>query len=67
MSKLTAEEFKIMDDMNDVNIEMAKRIDESAPRCHMTPMDMDDNELETWWECQHCGHTKLAWTNSYPY
>ncbi len=37
------------------------------PKCHLKPMVMDGNELETWCECSHCGHTKLAWTEIYPY
>lgn len=61
---MTNEEmFKIMDGMNQVNIEMANKIHESAPMCHFRKMFMDqsdstDGYYETWWECSVCGHTK---------
>ncbi|MDH3981305.1 MAG: hypothetical protein OES84_00215 [Kiritimatiellaceae bacterium] len=29
-----------------------------APMCHFTPMQMQDSDYQTWWECPHCGHTK---------
>lgn len=30
------------------------------PKCHMTPMSFQAGEYdEQWWECYHCGHTKL--------
>lgn len=31
----------------------------TAPKCHFTPMFKDESDCEIWWECRHCGHTKL--------
>ncbi|MFA7287449.1 MAG: hypothetical protein WC055_01070 [Melioribacteraceae bacterium] len=57
------EMFKIMDGMNQVNIEMANKIHESSPICHFRKMDFEqsdsvDGYYTNWWECSFCGHTK---------
>ena len=36
---------------------------EIPPICHLTPMFMDEADLNDWqtvcwWECKHCGHMK---------
>lgn len=29
------------------------------PKCHFTYMESQFSDYESWWECKHCGHTKL--------
>ena len=62
MEELTEEEIKIFDGMNEVNIEMDKKIEQSAPRCHMKPMMFEGGDFwegtDAYWECETCGHTK---------
>lgn len=31
----------------------------TPPICHFTPMFKDESDCSIWWECKHCGHTKL--------
>ncbi len=57
------EMFEIMKGMDDVNMKMAKEIEDSAPICHFRKMFVDESDTtdgysETWWECSVCGHTK---------
>jgi DNA-directed RNA polymerase subunit M/transcription elongation factor TFIIS len=57
------EEFKIMEGMDAVNADMANKIEQSAPICHMRKMifeqsDSVDGHYTSWWECSYCGHTK---------
>jgi len=48
--------FAIMDGMNEVNCEMADKIEEKMkeeqPTCHFTKMDYSDGL----WLCKHCSH-----------
>jgi len=42
------------------NILMPKQPkDIEPPTCHFMIMFYDCSDYEEWWECQHCGHTKL--------
>lgn len=49
-------EFEIFEGMNQVNCEMANKIEEKMkkeqPICHFTKM----NYQEGFWICEHCGH-----------
>lgn len=51
---------EIMAGMENVWAEYAAHLDKIAPRCHFTPMRLDGEGSEEWWECEHCGHTKEA-------
>ena len=44
--------------MEQVNREMAFKIDEDAPYCHCRKMRWQSEEGMNWWECEVCGHTK---------
>lgn len=59
------EMFKIFDGMEQVNREMADRIEAAAPTCHFRKMGYDvedstDGSGQAYWECSTCGHTKPA-------
>lgn len=51
---------EIMAGMERATAEYMQWLDEIAPRCHFTPMQLDGEGGEEWWECAHCGHTKEA-------
>jgi len=36
----------------------------NPPTCHFTSMFKDESDCEMWWECRHCGHTKLIQSKS---
>ena len=63
MMYVTQEEIdQVMAGMDEAMIEHESKI--IAPKCHFTEMLFDEVETESWWECRHCGHTKLI--DSYP-
>ena len=49
---------EIMAGMEEVYADEERRLNEMAPRCHVRPMFLDEDDYETWWECSFCGHTK---------
>lgn len=53
---------KIADGMEEVNREMANKIEQAAPMCHFQRMNLEcgaDYGLHgEWWECSICGHQK---------
>lgn len=53
---------EVMAGMDRAMAEMEKKV--KPPVCHFTPMFFDEVETESWWECKHCGHTKLI--DSFP-
>ena len=55
---LTDKEYIAFEGLEQSYVDMWKDISKDAPRCHMTPMLVDQAEDEAWWECGHCGHTK---------
>ena len=59
VNKLTQEELDAFAGLDASYEEMDKKLQESAPRCHCSPMDYVQGEhYEVWWECLTCGHTK---------
>ena len=57
---------KIAHGMDEVNNEMAKKIEAAAPVCHFKKMHLEqsdsvDGHYDEWWECSVCGHTKISW------
>lgn len=56
----TEETNAIFAGMDEAMIEHIAYLEKIAPRCHMTPMQLDGCSDEQWWECRHCGHTKSA-------
>lgn len=53
------EELDAFIGLNDSYIEMESK-EPPAPKCHLKPMRFDVGEDDSWWECDHCGHTKPA-------
>lgn len=55
-SKEDLEFFEVMDGMNEVNCEMAEKMEKEnpAPICHFTTMQHDDGMFY----CRHCSHSK---------
>lgn len=59
MRDWTKEEvFKAFQGLDDSYAEMDRKLQKSAPICHFTTMSVDSSDYESWWECEHCGHTK---------
>ena len=58
MDALTENETSAFVGLNDSYIEMAKKMENIAPKCHFSKMFFDQCERESCWECKHCGHTK---------
>lgn len=56
--KLTEKEIAAFDGLNQSYIDMEKRLNEDAPKCHFRPMYLDECDGVSWWECSVCGHTK---------
>ena len=56
------EEFnKIADGMEEVNREMADKIEDAAPICHFRKINLECGEYyegscEQWWKCSVCRH-----------
>ena len=55
--------FKIMDGMEEVYRDMERKIEASAPMCHMRKMSMEQSDsvdgfYTSWLECSICGHVK---------
>lgn len=50
--------------LNDSYVWMEVRLMKLAPKCHFTPMSLESGDgedcINQWWECQHCGHKKIA-------
>jgi len=62
--KLTSEQIKAFDGLEEANRNMDIRRQELAPMCHFREMfydqsDSTDGHYEEWWECSVCGHTEL--------
>ena len=56
--ELTQKEIEAFEGLNESYIEMDRQLQEIAPTCHLTKMFFDECDVESWWECKHCGHTK---------
>lgn len=67
LSKVWSEEevAEAFDGLNKSYIEMEERISKIAPRCHFRPMSLergdDEYSVDSWWECDVCGHTKPSY------
>lgn len=58
--KLTKEEFEAFEGLDYSYEKMQEEIEKTAPKCHFTIMNLEVGEDESWWECEHCGHTREA-------
>lgn len=53
---ITKEDATAFDGLELSYREMTSKI--IAPVCHFTPMSCEESDDESWWICNHCGHTK---------